>query len=380
MKQINVGVIGGGFMCKAHSNAYKTSRYIFSDLGVRAGLEAICVRKDDRAAALEEKFEFKKHYINIDDILNDENIDLFDICVPAETHAEVFEKVIEKAKPVLCEKPLALNSGDALKMLKAAEKAGVNNYVGFNYRFLPAVRAAREMLAGGELGAVRHARVSYFQPTGADVDKFYENCRYVRTPGCGSLQEIGTHAIDQLRFLIGEFKTVSAMTSIYTPTRKTAEGETLAVTNEDAAAALITFECGATGVLECSSSFWGTKNRLSWEIFCTEGTVTWNLENPNYLNIYKKGRTGFDDGFITVNVTGGDFPYGKYWWPGSHNLGWEHGQINMIAGILENEAAGRRVQPVATFKDGYRAAAIVDAIRKSSKTGEKIVLTDEFRD
>ena len=285
MKEIKVGIIGGGFMCKAHANGYKTSQYIFSELGIRAALEAVCVRSTDKAQALAEKYGFANAYAGVDALLAAGNVDLYDICVPAETHRQVALDVIAAGKPVLCEKPLALGAEDAREMLLAAQRQGIQHYVGFNYRFLPAVRMARDMIADGVLGSPRHMRVSYFQQNGADHEKLYENIRYVRTPKCGSLQEIGTHAIDQMRFLIGELKTVTAMTTTFTTERNTAAGERVAVSNEDMAAALVTFENGTTGVLECSGAYWGKKNQLSWEIFCTEGSVTWNLENPNYLGI-----------------------------------------------------------------------------------------------
>lgn len=372
MKTIKVGVVGGGFMCKAHVNGYQTSQYIFSELGVRASLEAICVRKEEKAKALAEKYGFRSAYTDVREMLASSGLNLVDLCVPAETHKDVALEVLPSAEAVLCEKPLALSAEDAKEMYQTARQYGVRAYVGFNYRFLPAVRMAYNMLRDGTLGEPRHIRVSYFQQNGADSEKLYENIRYVRTPQCGSLQEIGTHAIDQMRFLIGEPQTVSAVTRTFTPERKTASGQRVSVTNEDMAAALVTFDHGVTGVLECSGAYWGKKNQLSWEIFCTEGALFWNLENTNFLGVYQKGNPLYADGVTMVNVTGAGYPYGEFWWPGSHNLGWEHGQINMIAGVLENLNSATDVQPVATFLDGYRTAVIVEAIREASRT-EKIV-------
>jgi predicted dehydrogenase len=378
MKEINIGIIGGGFMCRAHANGYKTARYIFSDLGVRANLQAICMRSEEKAKVIAEKYGFASAYASVDALLAAGNIDLYDICVPAQSHKTIALDVITAGKTVLCEKPLALCPEDAREMYLAARSRGIDGYVGFNYRFMPAVMMARSMIAGEVLGSPRHMRVSYFQQNGADSGKFYENIRYVNTPGCGSLQEIGTHAIDQMRFLIGELQTVSAITTTFTPERQTISGERVKVTNEDMAAAIVTFDNGVTGVLECSGAYWGKKNQLSWEIFCSEGAMFWNLENPNYLGVYKKDCSKYTDGVSMVNVTGGDYPYGKYWWPGSHNLGWEHGTINMVAGVLENMAAGKHLQPVATFCDGYKTAVIVDAIRRSAKTGKRIDLFSKF--
>ena len=378
MKRINVGVIGGGFMCKAHTNGYKTARYIFSDLGVCADLEAVCTRSREKAQALAEQYGFTSAYDDVGKMLAGGNVDLYDICVPVESHRNVALQIIESGKAVICEKPLALHAADAKQMLLAAEAKEIPNYVAFNYRFMPAVRMAKNMIAEGVLGRPRHMRVSYFQQNGADSEKLFEQIRYVCTPGCGSLQEIGTHAIDQMRFLIGELQTVSAITETFTPERKTESGGRVPVGNEDMAAAVVTFENGATGSLECSGAYWGKKNQLSWEIFCSEGCVSWNLENPNYLGVYRKGVPVYLDGISMVNVTGGQYPYGGHWWPGAHNLGWEHGHINMLAGVLENLSTGTNVQPVATFRDGYRAAAVVDAIRESSRTGSRIDLSAKF--
>lgn len=379
MRDIRVGIVGGGFMCKAHVNGYLTARYMFPNLNARAVLEAICVRTPGKARLMAERYGFSSAYESVCKLLADDRIDLYDICIPAESHGEAVFPIIEAGKTVLCEKPLSLHAAEAKQMVLTAKARGIQNYVGFNYRFMPAVRMARNMLEEGVLGRVRHMRVSYFQQNGADSDKQFEQIRYIRTPDCGSLQEIGTHAIDQMRFLVGELCTVSAITANFTPERKTEDGKLVSSANEDMAAAVVTFENGVTGSLECSGAYFGKKNQLSWEIFCSKGSVSWNLENPNYLGVYQKDSSIYTDGVAMVNVTGGDYPYAANWWPGAHNLGWEHGHINMIAGILENMAAGAPVQPVATFLDGYRASVIVEAIRESSRTGKRIDLTARYQ-
>ena len=378
MQTINIGMIGGGFMCKSHSNAYRTAQYIFTDIGARAHLSALCVRDGNKAPSIAERYGFNTFYTSLEALLANRDIDLFDVCVPAEYHKSVSLPIIGAGKNLLCEKPLALTVADAKEMLASAEEKGVRHFVGFNYRFMPAVRMAQKMIADGVIGHPRHMRVRYFQQSGADQDKLFETIRYVRTPNCGTLQEIGTHAIDQMRFLFGEISALGAMTATYTRERKSQSGDFRTVAVEDVASAIVSFQNGATGVLECSGAFWGQKNHLSWEIFCSEGTLTWDLESPNYLGIYIKNNSDYADGTTMVNVTGGNHPYAEYWWPGAHNLGWEHAQINMIAGILENLAGGNMAQPVATFLDGYRTAVIVDAVRESARTGNRIDLMSRY--
>lgn len=378
MKHIHVAMIGGGFMCKAHTNAYKTASYIFSDLGIQAELEAVCVRSQQKADALAEKYGYAHAYAGVEQLLAAGNVDLYDVCVPAETHKQVVLDVIEAGKTVLCEKPLALTSAEAKEMYLAAQRKGIDHYVSFNYRFLPAILMARKMMDDRVLGEPRHMRACYFQQNGADANRLYDDIRYVRTPLCGSLQEIGTHAIDQMRFLMGEFQSVSAITKAFTPERMRASGEKKLVENEDMAAAVVTFENGCTGTLECSGAYWGKKNQLAWELYCTEGSVVWNLEDPNHLLIYRKGNDLYSDGISKVNITGNGYPFGEYWWPGAHVLGWEHGHINLVAGVLENMQKGAYVQPVPTFLDGYRTAVIVEAIRESARCGNRIELTQRF--
>lgn len=380
MKNLNIAVIGGGFMCKAHVNAYRTARYIFSDLGVRADLAAVCVRRQEQALALAQKYEFARAYTDLELLLQDESIDIYDICVPAQTHTEIALRLLKTGKTVLCEKPLALYAEDAKQMLLAADAYRAAGYTCFNYRFFPAVLLARRMLMEQELGSIRHMRVSYFQQNGADEERCFDTLRYACTQDCGSLQEIGTHAIDQMRFLAGELESVSAITKTFVPYRKDTGGSLHTVENEDMGAALVRFATGATGVLECSGAYWGRKNRLAWEIYCSEGSLFWSLEEPNFLGICRKGSTVETDGICKVNVTGGTYPYSEYWWPGAHNLGWEHGQINMIAAVLQNTAEKKQVQPAATFRDGYLTAVIVEAIRTSARLGRQVLLTPLFED
>ena len=377
MKNLNVAVIGGGFMCKAHVNGYRTARYIFSDLGVRAELAAVCVRDEGKAQALMQKYEFSRGYTDLDALMQDGSIDIYDVCTPAQTHAQIVQKLLPAGKTILCEKPLALHSNEAEAMLAGARRFGTTGYTCFNYRFFPAVLLARQMLKENALGTLRHMRVSYFQQSGADEARYFDTLRYACTPDCGSLQEIGTHAIDQMRFLAGELESVSAMTKIFVPRRPDAQGGMHAAVNEDMGAALVQFMSGATGVLECSGAYWGRKNRLAWEIYCSEGSLFWNLEEPNILGICRKSA---EDGICRVNVTGGGYPFAGRWWPGAHNLGWEHGQVNMLASVLQNTAQNDSVQPVATFLDGYRAAVIVDAIRDSARSGRRVLLAPLFKD
>ena len=380
MRELKVAVIGGGFMCKAHVNGYRTARYIFPELGVRAKLAAICVRDEEKARSLARNYEFTRAYADLDALLQDRSIDLYDVCVPAQAHTQTVLKVLKAGKTVLCEKPLALHTEEAKRMLLTARSNGVSGFTGFNYRFFPAVMLARQMLLKKELDTLRHMRVSYFQQNGADENRRFDTLRYACTPDCGSLQEIGTHAIDQMRFLAGEMESISAMTKTFVPNRTDTRGQQRTVENEDMGAALVRFVSGATGVLECSGAYWGRKNRLAWEIYCSEGSLFWNLEEPNYLGICKKSDCVEADGICKVNVTGGTYPYGNNWWPGGHNLGWEHGQVNMLAAVLQNISENNLTQPVATFQDGYRTAVIVEAIRASSRTGRTIEVLPLFED
>jgi len=244
----------------------------------------------------------------------------------------------------------------------------------FNYRFMPAVRLAKDLIAAGEVGTVYHMRVNYLQMAGHDPSISPDEAWYSAWPHSGGLQGIGSHAIDQCRFLVGEIKSLAATVRAFHPERARPSAGCPAVTADEGAAAVLEFENGALGVLESSVVATGRKNYLSWEINGSKGSLRWDLEHPNSLFacLESAGRPALQ-GFAEISVTEHDHPYVAPWWPHGHNLGWEHGHIIEKFHFLDAVARGGPMHPCnATFEDGYRVAVIIDAMRRSSDSGQRI--------
>ena len=240
----------------------------------------------------------------------------------------------------------------------------------FNYRFFPAVCLARQMIRRGQLGTIHHFRVRYLQMAGHDSALSPEQVWYSAWPHSGVLQGIGSHALDQCRFLIGEIRSISALVKTFNEDRALSTDGGEGVVADEASAASLEFECGAIGVLEATAVAFGHKNQLAWEVNGSLGSVRWNLEQPSILGICLHGE-GLP-GFAEISVTEKDHPFARDWWPPGHHLGWEHGHIIGIAEFLRAMAEGGSLPTeAATFEDGYRVAAIIQAMRESSRSGKR---------
>lgn len=380
-KEIHVGVLGTGFMCRAHANAYRTIPYMFPDASAVPVLDMVSASVREHAEQAADRYGFARAAEGWKNVLDGGKLDLVDICLPDELHKTAAKEALKKHMSVLCEKPMALNSQDAAELALLAAKEDVVNMVCFNYRFLPAVRMAYEMIQQGVLGSLYHMHVWYYQEGGADPEQFYEDTWYLKSGRTGALQGIGTHAIDQARFLMGEIAELSGQTAVHTEVRKCRTGGMKNVEVEDSARALLHFKNGAFGVLECSCAAQGHRNGLEWEINGSKGSIRFNLEEPNYLEVYLTDSVHpMVSGFTRVNVTLPNHPFMKNWWPAGHNIGWEHGHIHLIQHMLECVNAGKKAGPYgADFTDGFKAAAIVDSIRDSSRTGQRVDMLEIYK-
>lgn len=369
-KKIGIGMIGTGFMCKAHSNAYKTIPYMFQP-EYEITLSEVSARSAESSAFGKKRYGYAKSSTGWEEIVKNPDVTVVDVCTSDSKHFDPVMEALKNGKHVLCEKPLALSGSEAAKMLLAAKKAGIVHATTFNYRFLPPVRLAYEMIQKGLLGEIYHIYAHYFQEGGANQNQNAENTWYA---GSGILQGIGTHVIDQVRFLVGEIATVTGLACINVKQRPSKNGGVKTMNMEDSSRALVEFENGATGIIECSAVAWGRLNQLYWEIHGSKGSVRFDLEEPSYLNVFlSEWSKNSTSGFMKVNVNQANHPFSDIWWPGGHNNGWEHGHINLIAHVLSCIDKGKDISPLAaTFDDGFKAAAMVDAIRLSSKNCERI--------
>jgi predicted dehydrogenase len=278
---------------------------------------------------------------------------------------------------VICEKPLAVRVADARRMRDAAAQARGRAMCTFNYRFMPAVRFAKDLIADGKLGRIYQMRVHYLQMAGHDPAVPPDKVWFAAWPHSGGLQGIGSHAIDQCRFLVGVIKSVSALVRTFNAPRAIpSDGCGPETTSDEGTAAVLDFDNGAIAVMESSVVATGRRNFLAWEINGSRGSLKWDLEHPNSLFACLAGEGGQALlGFSEISVTESTHPHVGPWWPHGHNLGWEHGHIIEKFHFLDAVVNGKPFCPCqATFEDGYRVAAIIDAMRQSSRTGQRVEL------
>ncbi len=355
-----VGMLGYGFMGKAHSNALRTMTYIDWPGVVRPELVAIAGRTEERVADAAVRYGFDGYYTDWHGLVEDERLSVFDNAAADAVHVEPTLAAIAAGKHVVCEKPLARSAADALAMWDAAEKAGVKHLCCYNYRFVPAVQLARNMLRVGALGEVYQARFRYSQS-------------WPSVSPDGSLVTIGCHAIDQARFLVGEIASVSALFG--DPVSKRADkADSGSPAPGDVTNALVRFSNGVTGTIDASLCSRGRRNMLAWEINCERGTLVWDLERLNELKVSATSSAGASlDGLADVIVCEPGHPFNDLWWPAGHLLGWEHAHTNMFIHFFRCLGEDRPVGPDgATFEDGYRVALISEAMIASATSGRRI--------
>jgi predicted dehydrogenase len=364
-RPVGFGLLGYGFMGKAHTNALRTIPYVFWPSAARPEPVAIAGRTEAKVREAATRYGYASWSTDWRDVVADERVEVFDNVGPDAEHVEPTLAAIEAGKHVVCEKPLASNAADALHLYEAAEAAGVKHLVCFNYRFFPAVRLAWELLQAGELGELRQARFRYSQEWRNDP---------ALAPGTptGVLDIVCSHAIDQARFLVGEVVSVSAAIATINPDRRWAAG---AAQSDDTVSILAELAGGVPATIDASLVSPGRKNMLAWEINGSRASIAWNLEQPNELRVYRAG--GRTAGFADVIVTEAGHPLVAPWWPSAHVLGWEHGHVNMLAHFLEAVAGETEVAPFgATFLDGARVAGVAEAVRESAQTGRRVQVAE----
>ncbi len=374
--EIGVGMLGYAFMGKAHSNAFKKIPYMMYPPPAIPKLIAIAGRTEAAAKEAALRYGYESYYTDWREMLKDDRIQLFDNGGPNDTHAEPCIEAAKAGKHVLCEKPLARTAKEAAAMLEAVTQAGVKHAVAFNYRFVPAIRQAKLLIESGALGPIYHYRAVYLQewilphynaPLGWRLDK--------KVAGSGALGDLGAHIIDLGRFLVGEFRTVSAVARTFIRERPLAEGQgTGQVDVDDAFVASVEFENGAIGTVEATRLAAGRKNYNCFEINGEKGSIHFNLERLNELEVFWVGEAPKEtQGFHNVLVTEGDHPFWSNWWPHGHIIGWEHTFVHEITHLLDAIVNGKDVAPYgATFEDGYRNAVICDAVLQSAESGQRV--------
>ena len=375
--EVGIGMLGYAFMGKAHTNAYKKIPYMIYPPPAVPKLVAIAGRDEAAVKEAALRYGYEGYYTDWRKMLADPRVQLFDNAGPNNLHAEPCIAAAEAGKHILCEKPMARSREEAQAMLNAVKKTGVKHMVSFNYRFVPAIRQAYELIKSGDLGDIYHFRAVYLQEWIADP-KFPLVWRLdKKTAGSGALGDLGAHIIDLGRFLVGEPASVMALTKTFIKQRPLPGGIGSGIVEvDDAFEAIIEFENGAIGTLEASRFCPGRKNYETFEINGSKGSIRFNLERLNELEVFwKDAPVKETQGFTDVLVTEAYHPFWSNWWPHGHIIGWEHTFVHEIAHLLDAIVNNKEVAPNgATFEDGYRNAVICDAIVQSSLERRRIAI------
>jgi predicted dehydrogenase len=366
VQPIGVGMLGYAFMGKAHSNAYKTLVYMTWPPPLLPKLVAIAGRNEEAVAEAARRYGFSEYVTDWHALVSDERVQLFDNSGPNNLHAEPTIAAAEAGKHVICEKPLGRNAAESYETWQRVEAAGVKHMCAFNYRFVPAVRLAREIIESGDLGEITHFRGAYLQEWGATDDALWRFDK--EAAGSGALGDLGAHVIDLSRYLVGEIETVAALTATFQPGRNV----------DDAVEAVVGFEGGAVGTIEASRFAAGRKNAFRWEINGSKGSIAFDLERLNELQVHFADSTPGKgaQGFRTVLVSEADHPFWEHWWPHGHIIGWEHSFVHELHHLLTAIRDDGDVAPHgATLEDGYRAAEVCDAMLRSAQEGGRESVT-----
>jgi predicted dehydrogenase len=362
--EIGVGMLGYAFMGKAHSNAFLTAPRVAPSLPLVPRLVAVAGRNEDAVAEAASRYGYGRWTADWRDLVSDPAIGLFSNGGPNGVHAEPTIAAAEAGKHVLCEKPLGRTAGESHEIWSRVAATGVVHLCGFNYRFVPAIRLARELVEEGALGELRHFRVRYLQDwaTGPDPDtwRFRPD-----EAGSGALGDLASHAVDLARFLAGEIAAVSGLARTFVPGRRV----------DDCVEAVLELEGGAVGTLEATRLALGRRNALQWELNGSEGSLWFDLERLNELRVFRPDGDRAR-GARTVLVTEPEHPFMDLWWPPGHIVGWGDTFVHEVVHLLRAIAGETNVRPYgADFEDGYRAAEVCDAIVRSGVEGRRVELS-----
>jgi predicted dehydrogenase len=366
VKPIGIGMLGYAFMGKAHANAYKTLAYMTWPPPLRPELVAIAGRNEEAVGEAARRYGFAEFKTDWRAVATDPRVELFDNAGPNNLHAEPTIMAAQAGKHVICEKPLGRDAAESYDTWQKVEATGVKHMCAFNYRFVPAVRLAREIIASGDLGDIQHFRGCYLQEWGTTEGEIWRFDK--ATAGSGSLGDLGAHVIDLARYLVGEFEEVSALTQTFVKGRDV----------DDAVEAAVRFENGAVGTIEATRFAQGRKNAFTWEINGSKGSLAFDLERLNELQAHftdsKPGKNA--QGFRSVLVSEADHPFWEHWWPQGHTIGWEHTFVHELHHLLTAIRDDGDVAPHgATLEDGYRAAEVCDAMLRSAEQGGREQVT-----
>jgi predicted dehydrogenase len=375
---LGVGMVGYAFMGAAHSQAWRTVPHVF-DLPLRPAMAVLCGRNASAVRAAARRFGWAATETDWRALINRDDVQLVDVCTPGDLHAEVAIAALEAGKHVLCEKPLANTLAEAEAMAAAAARAaarGVRAMTGFNYRRVPALALARQLVTEGRIGQLRHVRASYLQDWLVDPSSPLTWRLQRERAGSGALGDLGAHIVDLAQYLTGELIAgVSAATATFVterPLPEAADGTAAAdgaprsgpVTVDDAAVFTARLGSGALATFEATRFAGGRKNQLRIELNGDRGSLAFDLERLNELEFFDRADGSAEAGFRRILVTEPSHPYLSAWWPQGHILGWEHTFTHQARDLVTAIAAG--TDPAPTFADGLQVQRVLDAVERSA--------------
>ncbi|MCL5278827.1 MAG: Gfo/Idh/MocA family oxidoreductase [Planctomycetes bacterium] len=371
-KQLNVGIIGYGFMGRTHSNAYRNVHSFF-DVPYEPVLDTICGLEEKEAKAFADRWGFRAHTTDWHKVMDDKKIDIVDICVPNNYHAEIAIAAAKAGKMIICEKPLARTGKEAEPMVQAVEKAGVANLVSFNYRRVPAIALAKKLIDEGRLGRIFHYRANFLQdwtistkvPQGGMATWRLD----VKAAGSGVTGDLLAHCIDTAMWQNGPISSVCAMTETFVKERMNVDtGKVEPVGIDDACTFFCRFQNGSLGNFESTRYARGHKALFTFEINGEHASIGWDLHDLHRLSYFDHRDDSIVRGWRSIHVTDGDMPYMGHWWVPGLQIGYGETFVHQLADFLEGVAKGKPASP--TFREGLATQYVCDAVLASAKNGK----------
>jgi len=371
-KTLNIGMIGYGFMGRAHSNAYSKVNHFF-DLEYKPVLKAVCARNVERVQAFADQWGYESTETDWRVLIERDDIDAIDICTPNDLHKDIAIAAAAAGKMILCEKPLARNPEEGAEMCKAVEDAGVMNTVWYNYRRLPAVTLAKNIVDEGRLGKIFHYRANFLQdwtiaedlPQGGEALWRLD----INAAGSGVTGDLLAHCIDTAMWINGPIKSVTAMTETFVKERMhNLTGKVEAVGIDDACAFLARFANGSLAIFESTRYARGHKALYTFEINGENASIFWDLHDLHRLKYFDHRDDSVVRGWRNIHVSDSDQPYLEHWWVPGLQIGYEHSFVHQVADFLEGVAKGEPVSP--TFQEAQETGKVCAAILESAKSGQ----------
>lgn len=379
LQPLRIGLIGYGFMGRAHANAYRQVNQFF-DLAYQPVLQSVCGRDPEKVARFAGQWGFASIETDWRRLLARPDIDAVDICAPNHVHCEIALAAAAAGKMILCEKPLAMNGAEGRAMVAAVERAGVRNTVWYNYRRVPAVTFAKQLIDAGKLGRIYHYRAKFLQDWTINPDLPQGGAGLWRldaaAAGSGVTGDLLAHCIDTAIWLNGSFHSVSAMTETFVKQRlHTQSGKVEPVRIDDACAFLTRFENGSLGTFESTRYARGHKALYTLEINGEHASLAWDLHDLHRLGWFDHRDDGPQRGWRSIHVTDGEHPYMNKWWVPGLQIGYEHSFTHQVADFLTDLEANRPTAP--TFRDALATQNVCDAVLVSATTGQWVKVAQE---